>query len=106
MAIWNLFAIAVNSTAGLVAIIHKLRFGMLVSILKLFIFPISMIGMTFLFNSPVLTISTYAIVYSIINIAQHEYFIGSAKGYRFKIVKMQMFYAVCCVLLYIVGNAR
>lgn len=104
MAIWNLFAIAVNCTAGLVAIINKQRFGMFVSIFKLFIFPVSMVGMSLLFNSPILTVSTYAITYSIINIVQHEYLIGSEKGYRFKIVKLQLFFAVCCVLLYILGN--
>lgn len=105
MAIWNLFAIAVQCTAGLVAVIHKQRFGMLVSVVKLFIFPISMIGMSSIFNSPILTVATYAITYSIINIVQHEYLIGSKKGYRFKIVKMQLFYAVCCGLVFVVGKA-
>lgn len=104
MAIWNLFAIAVNCTGGLIAIIHEQRFGMLISISKLFIFPISMIGVSLIFDSPVVTIFTFAITYSIINVIQHEYLIGSKEGYRFKIVKMQMFFAVFCSLFFILGN--
>lgn len=104
MAIWNLFAIAINSTAGLPAIINKQRVNMIISIIKLFVFPISMITISELFHSPTLTIWTYAIVYSIINTAQYEYLIGECKGYRLKFVKMQSLYAVGCGVVYMISS--
>lgn len=104
MAIWNLFAISINCTSGFSSVIGKQKSNMIISIVKLIVFPISMIGISKLFNSPVLTIWTYALSYSVINVIYYEVLIGTKKEFRFKFLKLGLLFGVGCILMYILSG--
>lgn len=104
MCIWNLFAIAINSTSGFTSVIGRQRSNMIISIVKLIVFPISMLGISMAFQSPTLTIWTYAIAYSIINVVYYEVLLREDKNYKNKYIKMSCFFGVICAAIYILGQ--
>lgn len=99
MAIWNLFGIGVSCTSGFSSVISRQKINMIVSAIKLVVFPVAMIAISHIFQNPMFTVGIYALSYSLINILYYEKLIGEEKALRFKYVGMNLFAgAVCCVV--------
>lgn len=103
MAVWNLFAIGINSTAGFSSVIGRQKVNMIISIVKLLVFPISMLAISYIFKTPQITIWTYAIVYSIINVVYYECLIGEESSLRWKFLKYNTLCLLVCVSMYLIS---
>ena len=103
MAVWNLFAIAINCTAGFPSVIKRQKSNMIISAVKLVVFPVAMLLVSNIFAKPQLTVWVYAISYSIINTAYYECLIGEDKTLRFKYVGINILCLFVCILFFLIS---
>lgn len=104
MAIWNLFAIFSNCTAGFPSIIGKQKINMLVSLTRLCIFPVVMLGLSYVFRNPYITLIGYVIAYAIINTIYYETLIGEDIDYKHKFIRLGTFFGAIVATLYLLFN--
>lgn len=103
MAVWNLFAIAINCTSGFSSVIKRQKSNMIISAVKLVVFPVAMLLVSKAFANPQLTVWVYAISYSIINTVYYEWLIGEDKKLRFKYVGINILCLIICILFFVIS---
>lgn len=104
MAYWNLFAIAVNCTSGFTSVIHKQKSNMILAIIKLISFPTFMIGLSVVFHNSLLTVMTYATIYSIINVVYYEKLIREEKELKYKYLGINLVALLICAFVNAMGT--
>lgn len=102
MIVWNLFSIGLNSTAGFTSVIGMQKENIKISIFKLCYFPISMLVFSYLFNSSIVTVFTYAVGYSIINILFYNKIFNQDYNLKNKYFFFNIKIAIACLILTII----
>lgn len=99
MAIWNLLSLPVNCTTGFTSVIHKQKSNMVLALVKLATFPTFMVGLSVVFNNPIVTIITYVIIYSLINLVYYEMLIGEEADLKWKYTLRNVGAFLICILV-------
>lgn len=101
VAILNLFAIGVNCTSGFTSVIGRQKINLIMSIVKLVVFPLFMIGTSKLFNNPEITVCVFSLAYSIVNTIYYEFLLREEKSLKNKYMFFMLFLAGICLLFYL-----